>query len=160
MTAEVGAETVGKMENLTEEIENALSAAGWVPGRQVDTAEWQRRLEASGEVTMSEAARRFLAEFGGLSFPHAGTGISMARQPFVLDPLLCLGEEDRFAEWGEELGESIFPVGEFDEGRGGFLGIDENGVIYQVVDTLSRFAEQRAGLECLILGIAPEPLFE
>ncbi|MFJ6984230.1 MULTISPECIES: SUKH-3 domain-containing protein [unclassified Streptomyces] len=148
------------MENLTEEIERSLSAAGWRPGRDVDTGEWRRRLEASGDVTMHDAARRFLAEFGGLSFPHAGTGVSMARQPFVLDPLLCLGEEDRFAEWGEEAEASIFPVGEFDEGRGGFLGIDEQGVLYQVVDSLSRFAEGRAGLECLILGIAPEPLFE
>ncbi|WP_086765156.1 SUKH-3 domain-containing protein [Streptomyces bobili] len=148
------------MENLTEEIERALSAVGWRPGRRVSTSEWQSRLEASGEVTMHERARRFLAEFGGLSFPHAGTGISMARQPFDLDPLLCLGEEGRFAEWSDESGENIFPVGEFDEGRGGFLGIDEKGMLYQVVDTLSRFAEDRAGLECLILGIAPEPLLD
>ncbi|MER6959005.1 MULTISPECIES: SUKH-3 domain-containing protein [unclassified Streptomyces] len=148
------------MDDLTQEVERSLAAAGWRPGRRVDTQDWRRGLEASGQVVMHEAAERFLAEFGGLSFPPAGNGISMARQPFDLDPLLCLGEEGRFADWSAEIEERIFPIGEFDEGRGGFLGIDENGVLYQVIDSLSRFAEERAGLECLILGIAPEPLVD
>lgn len=55
----------------------------------MDITAWRTRLEAGGFV-MHQAAERFLAEFGGLTFAHRGPGISLARAPFELDPLLCL----------------------------------------------------------------------
>jgi hypothetical protein len=48
---------------------------------------------------MHDAAERLLAEFGGLTFDLSGSGLSKAREPFELDPLLCLGRDGRFAEW-------------------------------------------------------------
>jgi hypothetical protein len=38
----------------------------------------------------------FLVEFGGLDVRISGTGITRAREPFDLDPVLCSGNEDRF----------------------------------------------------------------
>ncbi len=108
---------------------------------------------------MHEAAEKFLAEFGGLTFEYGGPGISRAREPFELDPLLGLGEEDRFREWGELIGASLFPIGELDQGRY-FLGLDGAGEIYLVADWLARFGAGMSGVESLILGVAPEVLYD
>lgn len=108
---------------------------------------------------MHDAAERFLAEFGGLTFDLSGPGLSMARQPFELDPLLCLGEDDRFAEWGEVIGRSLFPLGELDKGRF-FLGIDETGEVYLIETWLASFGPARDAIGNLILGIAPETRYE
>jgi hypothetical protein len=146
------------VEGFSTETEHVLLAAGWRPGRRVDTAEWRTRLEASG-FAMHDAAERFLAEFGGLTFEHGGPGISQVRAPFELDPLLCLGEDDRFADWGEVIHRTLFPLGELDEGRF-FLGIDESGVVYLIADWLASYGMARDAIENLILGIAPETIHE
>ncbi|WP_369408717.1 SUKH-3 domain-containing protein [Herbidospora mongoliensis] len=138
-------------------MEHILRRAGWQPGRHVDTSTWRHLLESDGFV-MHDAAERFLREFGGLSVGHGGAGISRAREPFEFDPLLGMGEDDRFSEWGEAVGKSIFPIGELDRGRF-FLGIDEVGMIYLVADSLARFGVGRVGIECLVLGVAPEIIF-
>lgn len=67
------------MSRFSERAEHDLRAAGWEPGRKVDTAEWRGLLEASGEVRMHAAAEEFLGEFGGLKVPISGPGISVAR---------------------------------------------------------------------------------
>ncbi len=136
------------------EVERILRGAGWEPGRHVDTSTWRHLLEGDGFV-MHEAAERFLGEFGGLSVEYGGAGISRAREPFEFDPLLGLGEDDRFSEWGEVIGKSLFPIGELDRGRF-FLGIDEAGAIYLVADRLARFGAGDTGIEHLVLGVAPE----
>lgn len=69
-----------------------------------------------------------------------------------------MGEDDRFSEWGEVAGRSIFPIGELDRGRF-FLGIDEVGTIYMVADWLATFGVGQAGIESLVLGVAPKVLF-
>lgn len=85
-------------------VERDLRAAGWFPGRKVDTSAWRELLEASGEVRMHEAAERFLGEFGGLKVAICGPGISVAREPFEFNPGDLDGEEGRFAEWGATMG--------------------------------------------------------
>ncbi|WP_406516024.1 SUKH-3 domain-containing protein [Streptomyces sp. NBC_00873] len=146
------------MSELSEEAERVLLLAGWTPGRRVDTSAWRARLEGSG-FSMHEAAERFLSEFGGLSFEYGGYGISRTREPFELDPLLGLGEDDRFREWGELIGVTLFPIGELDQGRY-FLGLDDMGEIYLVADWLARFGIGLSGMESLILGVMPEVLYD
>ena len=106
---------------------------------------------------MHPAAERFLAEFGGLVVDIHGLGRTAAKEPFELDPELCQGEEGRFRDWSEFIGRSIFPLGELDHGRF-FLGIDEDSVIYLVIDWLASFGPDDAGLIALCQGTAPRQL--
>jgi hypothetical protein len=108
---------------------------------------------------MHEAAEEFLSEFGGLVFDISGPGISCVREPFELDPLLAEGEEDRFADWSEVLGKSLYPIGEGDQGRY-FLAIDGIGAIYLVADWVAAFGPADKALEGLTLGVAPTVVAE
>ncbi|WP_330182440.1 SUKH-3 domain-containing protein [Nocardia sp. NBC_01503] len=146
------------MTRFTDETERVLRASGWRPGRHVDTSFWRKRLE-SGGFRWNTAADRFLGEFGGLAVDISGPGITSAREPFELDPILVEGEGDRFAEWAEVIGESIAPLGELDGGRH-FLGMSESGGLYLVADWLASFGRAAAALESLILGISPAPVAE
>ncbi|GAA2613585.1 SUKH-3 domain-containing protein [Paractinoplanes durhamensis] len=111
-----------------------LRRSGWFPGRQVDIAPWRG---AVAGVEMHPAAVAFLAEFGGLTVGVRGLGWGRTamQEPFELDPTLCVGEDDRFVEWGEFLGRPLFPLGELDHGRF-LLGMAEDGAIYLVSDWL------------------------
>ncbi|MBT2478128.1 SUKH-3 domain-containing protein [Streptomyces sp. ISL-94] len=135
-------------------MEEELYASGWFPGRSVGTTGWTSRFESVG-LRAHDAAREFLAEFGGLKFVFSGPGIERAREPFELDPDLCDGEEDRFIEWGEELGIPFFPVGHLDSGRF-FLGIDEAGTVYLIETWVASFGKVPEAFERLLLGLNPE----
>ncbi|MER5603508.1 SUKH-3 domain-containing protein [Streptomyces sp. NPDC002265] len=137
-----------------EQVEQDLRAAGWTPKRQVDPESWLSALEADGRLRRHSAVIAFLSEFGGLAVSISGSGVSCAREPFELDPLLCLGEEDRFSEWSEEIERSIFPVGVLDEGRF-FLGIDENSELYLVETWVASFGRMPEAMNNLILGVQP-----
>lgn len=139
------------MDNFTVEAERVLMNAGWIPGRQVDISELRRRLEEFGFI-VNEAAEHFLSEFGGLVFNISGSGVSRARERFVLDPLLAIGEDDRFAEWSETVGETLTPIGELDSRY--FLGMSESGEIYSIETWLGSFGLGKQALENLILGVA------
>jgi len=104
---------------------------------------------------MHEAAERFLTEFGCLFVNIKGPGVTCARTPFELDPQLAEGEEDRFEDLGEDIGHSLFPLGELDHGRF-FLGIDETGEIYLLGDRDATFGRMPGAMENLILGVRPE----
>lgn len=143
------------MDIYTPETERTLRNAGWTPGRKLDISELLDQLEKSGFV-VSKAAEEFLSEFSGLTFDISGPGITRARERFVLDPLLCLGEDDRFTEWGEDLGEILTPIGELDYRF--FLGISESGEIYSVETWLGSFGKGSQALENLILGVACKEL--
>ncbi|MCE6996709.1 SUKH-3 domain-containing protein [Saccharothrix sp. S26] len=144
------------MDRWTAEAEQALRTAGWHPGRQVDTTLWQVWFEPDG-LPMHWAAQRFLGEFGGLVFDISGPGITRAKEPFELDPMLCDGEDDRFVEWGADIGRSLFPIGELDHGRFS-LGIDEDGFLYLVSDFLRKFGAGESGMEDLLLGVMGEEI--
>ncbi|MFC1404559.1 MULTISPECIES: SUKH-3 domain-containing protein [Streptacidiphilus] len=139
------------------ETEEALRAAGWWPSRRVSVDPWRDALEEDGLVHLHEAAERFLAEFGGLSVSLSGPGITCAKTPFEFDPELCVGEGDRFADWGETIGRDLFPIGELDQGRF-FLGIDEHSEIYLVADWIATFGPLKDALEKLVLGVLPQTI--
>ncbi|MEU8889114.1 SUKH-3 domain-containing protein [Streptomyces sp. NPDC048442] len=136
------------------ETNRVLREAGWEPGRRVDPERWLVAFEEE-ELRGHAAARDFLAEFGGLAVGHHGHGVSRTREPFAFDPLLCLGEGDRFAEWGALIGRVIFPVGEHDGGRF-FLGIDETGELYLVETRLASFGVMPEAMNRLVLGVQPK----
>lgn len=146
------------MDNKKIEIEGVLRNAGWRPERKIDTSVWRDRLEMLGFV-WTEAAERFLSEYGGLFINQSGWGISCARVPFELDPLLANGEDDRFSEWTKMLGEPLTPIGELDNGRF-FLGISESGEIYLVETWLASFGSGQEALGALVLGKAPQEIDE
>lgn len=108
---------------------------------------------------MHEAAERFLSEFGGLKVDVHGPGISVAREPFEFDPMLADGEDDRFSEWGEEIGKTLSPIGVLDHGRF-CLGIAESGEVYLVADWLASFGGVSEALGRLILGIKADIIQE
>ncbi|MGW0856227.1 SUKH-3 domain-containing protein [Streptomyces sp. NPDC002690] len=135
------------------ETDAVLRGAGWYPGRSIDTTVWRERLEADG-FRIHAAAEDFLREFGGLTVGGSGSGITRAREAFELDPLLALGEDDRFGEWGEEIRRSLFPLGELDHGHA-FLGLDEQGELYVVASWLARFGRMPEAMENLVLGVMP-----
>ncbi|MET9492800.1 SUKH-3 domain-containing protein [Nocardia sp. NPDC006630] len=146
------------MPRFTNETERVLRASGWLPGRQVDTSSWRERTELGG-FRWNAAADRFLEEFGGLAVDISGSGINSAREPFDLDPTLVDGEDHRFAQWAEIVGESITPVGELDSGRY-FLGMSASGNLYLVADWLALFGQIPEALESLIRGRSPVPVEE
>ncbi|KPI01945.1 SUKH-3 immunity protein [Actinobacteria bacterium OK074] len=136
-----------------DEVDHVLREAGWTPGRQVDAEAWLVTFEAEG-LQRHPVAAGFLAEFGGLAVGISGPGISRAREPFEFDPMLCLGEGDRFLEWGAEIGKSLFPVGVHDGGRF-FLGIDEDSELYLVEAWVASFGRMPEAMSNLILGVQP-----
>ncbi|MEV0091191.1 SUKH-3 domain-containing protein [Streptomyces sp. NPDC050738] len=133
--------------------EEILRTAGWRPGRTIDITNWRTLLEAGG-LQMHESASTFLREYGGLSIGNGGPGITSARETFELDPLLALGEEDRFLDWGDEIGRHLFPLGELCDGRF-FLGMDEFSEIYLIETWIARFGPMPDGLDNLLLGVQP-----
>jgi hypothetical protein len=134
-----------------------LAEAGWHPGRVIDVGDWCDRLRADGFGVCHEAAQQFMAELGGLSVDGSDRpGVTRYRERFELDPLLCLGESDRFDDWNERLGRSVYPVGELD-GRY-FLGLDEQSVLYIVIDWIGSFGPLPVALDRLVLGYASEPI--
>ncbi|MFD8205570.1 SUKH-3 domain-containing protein [Streptomyces sp. NPDC059695] len=137
----------------SSEVERVLREAGWRPGRAVDTTGWKKQLEQDG-FRSHAAAEDFLGEFGELVVGHGGAGITRAREPFDLDPLLALGEAERFDERSEEIGHRLFSVGELAGGHA-FLGLDEDGELYVVDDWLARFGRMPEAMENLVLGIMP-----
>ncbi|RJQ77760.1 hypothetical protein D5S17_15205 [Pseudonocardiaceae bacterium YIM PH 21723] len=140
----------------TSDTEQALRAAGWSPERRVDISRWREFFQASG-FAPNAVVEGFLAEFGGLSVTISGPGLERAREPFKIDPVLLDGEEERFQEWGEELGVTLYPIGELNYGHY-FLGMDEQGRLYLVVDWVARWSALDKGLEDLILGRKPVEL--
>jgi len=139
------------------ETEETLRAAGWWPGRRVPVDLWRGTLQQSGLVHLHAAAAGFLTEFGGLSVSLSGPGITCAKTPFEFDPELCIGEEDRFAEWGETIGRDLFPIGELDQGRF-FLGIDEHSEIYLIADWVAAFGPLKDAMEKLVQGVRPQSI--
>lgn len=140
------------------ETETALREAGWTPDRQVDISAWVAGWEKVG-VSAHNAAQSFLREFGGLSVDISGPGITATRTPFELNPEECEGEADRFLDWSEDIGHSIFPIGIVDMGRY-FLGIDENSGLYILELWVASYGQMPEAMDHLITGVRPEMIRE
>ena len=131
----------------------ALRDAGWRPGRRAYVESWIEQFEQRG-CPATDAAVGFLVEFGGLDVLISGKGINRAREPFDLDPVLCAGEEDRFIEWGQAIGRSLFPIGVLGSYRK-CLGIDEFSEIYLIEMQVASFGRMPDAMEALVLGRMP-----
>jgi hypothetical protein len=107
-----------------------LVEAGWFSGRDVFS---QLRLPAGFAVF--GAAQRVLMEFGMLRVGRDGPGLASARTPVDLDPMLCWGEDDRFSDYADALGSSLYPLGEAAHGHV-FVAIDELGRVFLIMDSM------------------------
>ncbi|MFF0746706.1 SUKH-3 domain-containing protein [Streptomyces sp. NPDC004111] len=138
------------------DVEKVLKRSGWREGRRVQIGGW-RDFYANRGIHMHPAAQSFLSEFGGLRVPVRGPGVTAARVPFELNPLLVDGDEDRFPEWSEEADVLLYPVGQIEERYP--LGIDESSRLYIVSDWLARFRPMPEAMEDLILGFEAENIY-
>jgi SUKH-3 immunity protein len=144
------------MASYTPEVEGILREAGWRPGRHAYVETWLERFAELG-CEASDAAIEFLVEFGGLDVQISGRGLRRAREPFVLDPILCEGDLDRFVDWSGLLGRRLFPIGVLGSAMT-CLGMDERSVIYLVESRISSFGPMPSALEGLVLGAMPEAI--
>ena len=143
------------MGRFSTKTDDALRQAGWYPGRQVPDLvnSWRASLLASDGIEIFPSAERALLEFGGLEFHEQGPGESRSREPFTLDPTLCLYESDRFSELSPQVNTRLYPLGEA-EGGLCFLAVGENGRIYFVMQDIELLAEDiDQALEKLIRGL-------
>ncbi|MBD0844813.1 SUKH-3 domain-containing protein [Streptomyces sp. TRM68416] len=135
------------------ETDRVLRTAGWHPGRTVSTVDWENTLREHGGFEIHEAARRFLAEFGGLASAERGPGKTMARMGFTLDPAVAEWDDEIFDVLSEEAGTELYPIGEADR-RNLYLGIAPNGAVYVGMDSVTLLAETAdEALEKLVEGI-------
>ncbi|MCM1970717.1 MULTISPECIES: SUKH-3 domain-containing protein [unclassified Streptomyces] len=135
------------------ETDRVLREAGWYPGREVSTAGWEATLREHGGFEMHEAARAFLAEFGGLASAERGPGKTMARMGFTLDPTVAEWDDEIFDVLSEEAGVDLYPIGEADR-RNLYLGMAPNGAVYVGMDSVSWLADAGdEALEKLVEGI-------
>jgi hypothetical protein len=139
-------------------VRDALAAAGWSPGRRVpddELREWAGQLDG---FTMSSAAERVLREFGGLSVDGFGPGLEVAREPFAIDPLVAIGEDDHFRRLTDEYGVELFPLGEAAQ-HFYFLAIDPDGRTYLAMEDVSLLGESfDEALEALVAGRLATPI--
>ncbi|MDJ0464430.1 SUKH-3 domain-containing protein [Streptomyces sp. H27-C3] len=135
------------------ETDSVLRAAGWHPGRSISTAAWESALHEHDGFEIHEAARRFLAEFGGLAVPARGAGRTMARMEINLDPTLATWDAEIFEVLSEEAGSYLYPIGMIDR-RNGYLGMAPDGTVFTGMDSVTFFADNAdEALEKLIEGI-------
>ncbi|MEU6453039.1 SUKH-3 domain-containing protein [Streptomyces sp. NPDC047065] len=113
--------------------DTVLRTAGWRPGRAVPTATWESILRERGGFAPHDAARRFLAEFGGL-VTHGWPADTIATSSAIrFDPLAAEWQDERFARASREAGASLYPVGAADEGAA-LLGLGEDGSLHLLRD--------------------------
>ncbi|MGW3653336.1 SUKH-3 domain-containing protein [Streptomyces sp. NPDC000878] len=111
------------------ETDQVLRKAGWQPGRSVPTATWEWILRERGEFEVHEAARRFLAEFGGLVTYGWPADSILTRSAIRFDPLKAEWDSATFARLSEEAGTHLCPIGQAGNGNS-YLGIAADGAVY------------------------------
>ncbi|WP_193317930.1 MULTISPECIES: SUKH-3 domain-containing protein [Streptomyces] len=137
----------------SESTDRTLRAAGWFPGRRVETAMWESVLEERGGFTIHPAARVFLREFGGLEVRERGPGISAIRADFQIDPRMAEWDEEIFDVLSEEASTSLYPLGMAGR-RNLYLGMAADGRVFLGMDEAWEFADSGdRALEKLVEGI-------
>jgi len=114
----------------SEEIMEMLKPSGWFSGRDV-----RDLIKLPDDFEVFSAALEVLKEFGLLRFGKRGAGIECARSVINCDPMLAVGESDRFSEYSEWLQSQLYPLGEVDDGHY-FLVIDEMGRTFLLMNDL------------------------
>lgn len=140
--------------NWDPKVANVLKSAGWHEGRRmrIEVLEWKAKLSSSSGFKMSQAAEDALLEFGKIKVELSGPGIDYSQTGFEMDPMLALGEEDRFAGFDSKNDLQLFPLGEVGEGQA-FFGIAPNRKVYLVGDKIEFMGKDIfESLESLVLG--------
>jgi hypothetical protein len=141
--------------------EDILRRAGWHAGRSVPdlVATWRDGLLRSHGIEMFPSAERALLEFGGLKIDEQGPGVTCAREPFEIDPILADYDGEVFGEFSGQVGTRLYPLGEAVGGLG-FLAIGENDRVYMLLDDIRLLGNNMdEALEALLIGLQPSPLF-
>ncbi|MGX4733656.1 SUKH-3 domain-containing protein [Kitasatospora griseola] len=145
----------------TTALHEALVEAGWTAGRRPDADAEQRLLTAilsvvdeDGLVELSEAAQRFLEQYGDLTLPPAGPGVEVAAHGAVIDPAAAHGSRTVAAGLARRLGTSVFPVGWTGDG---VLAVDAQGRLFRQgrSDWWYLGGTPEEGLARLVEGYAP-----
>ncbi|MGW4378486.1 SUKH-3 domain-containing protein [Kitasatospora sp. NPDC004531] len=145
----------------TTALRESLAEAGWTEGRRPDADAEQRLLMAvvavvdeDALVEPSEAAQRFLAEYGDLTVPRGGPGVEVAAHSAVIDPAVARGSRTVAAALARRLGASVFPVGRTGDG---VLALDAQGRLFRQgrSDWWYLGATPEEGLARLVEGYAP-----
>jgi len=134
-----------------------MSHAGWFSGRIVADLvnDVERKLIVSDNWEIFPAARSALLEFGGIQVIQNGPGANAAREPFEINPLLAMGESDRFVPFELVLGKKLYPMGEAATGHY-FLAIAEDGQTFLLMHNLVLVGDSFVdALENLITGVRP-----
>lgn len=106
-----------------------LRSSGWHSARRLPRPDWESALRERGGFEIHEAARSFLAEFGGLRSDEWTPGPIMPQSPYRFDPLTAEVEGETFADFSEQAGAHLYPIGTADSGTS-FLGIAPSGAVY------------------------------
>jgi hypothetical protein len=120
-----------------------------------DLALVEKRLIEDGFPAYSPVSRSFLERWYGVRSHYRGEGLDLAVEPFEIDPMLCIGEADRFANASARLATQLAPLGEWNGGQG-FLAIDVNAVVYGIWPAVVTLGTADDALETLLLGRRPK----
>ncbi|WP_399928251.1 SUKH-3 domain-containing protein [Streptomyces kanamyceticus] len=134
--AETGGELRARWSALTQRV---LRSSGWDPDRRVARPEWESELRERG-FTVHEAARRFLAEFGGLRTDEWTPGPVMPQSPYNFDPLGAVTNTGAFAAFSQAAGTTLCPIGRADSGDS-WLGMAVDGAVYVGTDSAELLAD-------------------
>ncbi|MGV9282662.1 SUKH-3 domain-containing protein [Streptomyces sp. NPDC003730] len=125
--------------------EDVLRRAGWRPGRAVPTQTWEVVVNERGPYEAHDAARRFLAEFGGLTTYGWPADTVTTASAVCFDPMRAAWQDERYARAAREVGRSLYPVGTADGGCG-LLGLSVDGELYLIRES----AKPLDGLDDLV----------
>jgi len=143
----------------SEFTEKILLNAGWFENRNCkeNLKEWKDELKKSDpDFEIFLKVEVALLEFGEIHIKQRESGIDFARETLEINPLLCVGESDRFADFESEIGEKLYPLGE-GGGNHFFIAIAESGKIYGLMMEILLIANTfDEALENLILGKKPQ----
>lgn len=116
------------MKRFDDITENILIQSGWISGRRVDflVSKWKQEIRSSDHIEMFLEAELILAEFGAIKVEKQKCASS---QSFEINPSLAVYEGDRFIEYSNLVGTSLYPLGEAFSGHY-FLAVGENGKVF------------------------------
>ncbi len=137
------------IKQFSDESTKMLLSSGWYKNRKV-----LDKVKLPKMFNFHNKALDILNEFGNLKVGDSkkSKGKFMAKCTIQFFPNLAEGEEDRFIEFSNELGVSLCPLGEVNEGYF-FLAVDQHGKIYILDQELFLVGNDiHEGIENLITG--------
>lgn len=156
----------GEYDRFPQDVEDALVAAGWLPGRDASArvGPWLEAFTARAVDGRRHepfpAAERLLAEFGLLDVEQVGIGEAEPLRSFHFLPLDTWIDPWDYARLAHALGRRLFPVAVVD--NTGYLAVDEAGRVFLMAEFDVSFvgADIDAALESLVRGYPLVPVVD